>query len=164
MRYLEIGIIFVDSALTNDLDSNRSGSEDSGLQQVSYVQNLCMKFPALRPIVLVLKKLLQPTGLNKVANDGINSYGLFLMASTFLNTCDATSMGQQLAELLNYYGNFFDPSTTSLDGTSFNPRYGFENDPMVTIDPLGPVRNLTHFSSRVAEIQLLFKKAYSIII
>jgi len=113
---------------------------------------------------MVLKKILHQKDLNKVVNGGINSHSLFLMASTFLNNYNANSMGQKLTEFLNYYGNLFDPSTTSLDGTSFNPRYGNENDYMVIIDPLNPVKNLTRRSYKIAEIQLVFKKAYNIII
>jgi hypothetical protein len=61
-------------------------------------------------------------------------------------------MGKNLTEFLNYYGNFFDSSTTSIDGTSFNPRYGNVNDPMIAIDPLNPVNNTTRCSYRIAEI------------
>jgi hypothetical protein len=63
-------------------------------------------------------------------------------------------MGINLTEFLNYYGNFFDPSRTQLDGTIFSNRYaGNSIDPMVVIDPLNPVNNTTKSSFRINEIQ-----------
>lgn len=113
-----------------------------------------MDFTDLRPIVMVLKKLLQLKDLNQPYHGGISSYSLVLMTSTFLHTCDAHSMGINLTEFLNYYGNFFDPSRTQLDGTSFSTRYnGSLIDPMVVIDPLNPINNTTKSSFRITEIQ-----------
>lgn len=75
-----------------------------------------MEFSDLKPIVMILKKLLETYNLNEPYHGGLSSYSLVLMTSTFLNTCSANSMGKNLSEFLNYYGNFFNPSITGLNG------------------------------------------------
>lgn len=78
-----------------------------------------MHFVDLKPIVMVLKKLLEASNLNQPYHGGLSSYSLVLMTSTFLNTCAANSMGKNLTEFLNYYGNYFDPAITGLNGEQF---------------------------------------------
>ena len=95
-----------------------------GIQCITYIQSLCMKFTDLKPIVIVLKKLLQTSNLNQPYLGGLSSYSLVLMTSTFLNTCNAHSMGKNLTEFLNYYGNFFNPSITGLNGDCYYPLIG----------------------------------------
>lgn len=69
-----------------------------------------MDFPTLKPIVLVLKKILLVHNLNQPYLGGLNSYSLVLMTSAFLNHCAGVeSMSKNLREILNYYGSYFDP-------------------------------------------------------
>ena len=46
---------------------------------------MSMRRNELKPIVLVLKKLLQNYDLNNAYRGGLNSYSLVLMTYTFLN-------------------------------------------------------------------------------
>ncbi len=97
-----------------------------------------MKFSDLKPIVMILKKLLQKSKLNSPYHGGVSSYSLVLMTSTFLCMCSSVSqMGKNLTEFLNYYGNYFNPNATSLNGSCFYPIIGgVSQDPMVVVDPL----------------------------
>ena len=113
-----------------------------------------MKFPDLKPIVITIKKLLQNHNLNQPYYGGISSYSLVLMASTFLNTCadkSSNSMGKNLREMLNYYGNYFQPKINALNGEKFFFP-DLCDDPMTVIDPLNPSNNTTRTAYRIGEI------------
>ena len=70
----------------------------------------------MRPIVLVLKKILHNHDLNQPYLGGLNSYSLVLMTSTFLNIFnEVKSMSKNLRELFNFYGSFFDPQTNMIE-------------------------------------------------
>ena len=78
-----------------------------------------MKFKDLRTIVIVLKKLLEYKDLNEPYRGGLSSYSLVLMITSFLNICDAHNKSKNLSEFLNFYGNYFDPLKTYLDGNQY---------------------------------------------
>ncbi len=104
MRYLGVDITFEELGV------------NLGIECIAYIQNLCMKFVELKPIVLVLKKLLALNDMNSPYSGGLSSYSLVLMVSTYLYTCETRSMGKNLVEVLSYYGNYFNPSVTGLNG------------------------------------------------
>jgi DNA polymerase sigma len=95
-----------------------------------------MQLTDLKPIVMVLKKLLQNNNLNSPYLGGLCSYSLVLMTSTFLKQQNANSMPINLTEFLNYYGNYFNPSTTQLNGETFYHIFEVRQDPMIVNDPL----------------------------
>lgn len=74
------------------------------------------------------------------------------MTSTFLNRCSAISTGKNLSEFLNFYGNYFDPKKTSLNGTEFISINGLQSDVMIVIDPLNPSNNTARNAFRIGEI------------
>ena len=90
----------------------------------------------MKPIVLILKKLLQCKNLNQPYLGGLSSYSLVLMTSSFLKSQNTNSMAKNLTEFLNYYGNFFNPYMTQLDGENFYPIYDIRSDPIIVNDPL----------------------------
>lgn len=116
----------------------------------------------MRPIVLVLKKLLQNSNLNSPYHGGLSSYSLVLMTSTFLYTNNAFSMGKNLTEFLNYYGNFFNPMISGLNGENFMLNLN-STDPLTVLDPLNPNNNTTRNAFRIKEILQLFKKAHALL-
>jgi DNA polymerase sigma len=70
----------------------------------------------LKPIVLVLKKLLQNHGLNHPYHGGLNSYSLVLITSAFLHRFNVVeSVSKNLVEFLRYFGYFFDPQNTIVE-------------------------------------------------
>jgi DNA polymerase sigma len=122
-----------------------------------------MDFQDLKPIVLVLKKLLHNSNLNSPYHGGISSYSLVLMTSTFLYTNNAFSMGKNLTEFLNYYGNFFNPLITGLNGEGYMLNLN-NADPIMVLDPLNITNNTTRNAFRIQEILQLFKRAHALII
>lgn len=88
MRYLGIDITFEDS----------SSRVNQGILCIQFIQELCCKQPSLKPIVLVLKKILQRYNLNQPYSGGLNSYSLVLMTSAFLKRFggEVTSMSKNL--------------------------------------------------------------------
>lgn len=107
-----------------------------------------MDFQDLRPIVIVLKKLLQNNNLNSPYHGGLSSYSLVLMTSTFLYTNNVFSLGKNFTEFLNYYGNFFNPMISSLNGENFMLNLN-NADPIVVLDPLNPSNNTARNAFRI---------------
>lgn len=58
-------------------------------------------------------------------------------------------MGKNLKEFLNYYGNFFNPLNTGLNGECYYPLLGTSNDPIVVLDPLNTLNNTTRTAFRI---------------
>lgn len=171
MRYLGIDITFEDhnnQQLYEYEVPSPSGSPfmsgvskiNLGIQCISYIKSLCMKFQDLKPIVMILKKLLQKSHLNSPYHGGLSSYSLVLMTSTFLSTCSSNQMGKNLTEFLNYYANYFNPNATALNGSVFYPILGMSQDPMVVVDPLNQMNNTTRNAFRIREIQQVFRQAH----
>lgn len=162
MRYLGIDITFEDqSGFGYEYESNspsvspyHSGVSkvNLGIQCITYIKSLCMKFADLKPIVMILKKLLQKSNLNSPYHGGLSSYSLVLMTSTFLSMYSVNQMGKNLTEFLNYYGNYFNPSITGLNGSSIFSVIGMAQDPMIVVDPLNPLNNTTRNAFRISEI------------
>ena len=57
---------------------------EDGLRAIDAVKEYMDKMPALKPIVLLVKALLAPRGLNTAATSGLGSYTLICMAVSFL--------------------------------------------------------------------------------
>jgi len=62
------------------LDVSIDGPTHSGISSTSFVRSLTSRMSSLRPLVLVLKKLLAVNKLNDPFSGGLSSYGLVLMA------------------------------------------------------------------------------------
>ena len=66
------------------LDVSIDGPTHSGISSTSFVRSLTSRMSSLRPLVLVLKKLLAVNKLNDPFSGGLSSYGLVLMAMFLL--------------------------------------------------------------------------------
>jgi DNA polymerase sigma len=88
------------------------------------------------------------------------------MTSTFLNLNKIQAMAKNLKEFLNYYGNYFNPQQTSLNGETFQAINIFEvrTDPMIVNDPLNQHNNTTRNAYRISEIQHVFRIAHQLIV
>ena len=71
-------------------------------------------------------------------------------------------MGKNLTEFLNYYGNFFNPMVTGLNGENYMLTLS-NQDPIMVLDPLNLTNNTTRNAFRINEILALFKRAHSLI-
>ncbi|PNH08481.1 DNA polymerase sigma, partial [Tetrabaena socialis] len=56
----------------------------SGPRAAEYIRKQVALFPALRPLVLVLKSFMKAEGLGEVVNGGLSSYGLTFMTIAHL--------------------------------------------------------------------------------
>jgi DNA polymerase sigma len=77
--------------------------------------SLIDEFPALRPLVLVLKQFLKERGLCVSYTGGLTSYAVVLMVARYLQE-QATHLdaGSLLLGFLDFYGNTFDPRSTGI--------------------------------------------------
>jgi len=95
-------------------------SASLAISSVYKIKELQQKYKDLRSIVLIVKKLLQKHDLNKSYHGGLNSYSIVLMTSTFLENegiNKVNSLGCNLEQFFNFFGNFFDSGKQGMDGT-----------------------------------------------
>jgi DNA polymerase sigma len=87
------------------------------------------------------------------------------MTSAFLKMFGTPSMSKNLRELLNYFGNFFEPSLTviesNLDLQSVQQPLC---EPMTVVDPLNEHNNVTRSAFNIKQIQAIFKAAFTTLI
>ena len=129
------------------LDISFEGSSHNGLATNSMVLSLIHEFPALRPLVLILKTFLIRRGFCAAYTGGLSSYALLLLVARFLQeisrptataaalTASCTAdLGALLINFLDFYGNRFDPRVS---GISTVNRCFFNRDELhaMTRDP-----------------------------
>ena len=111
---VRIDLTFLDTNKNNMSVTTRLSSFESPSQQaVEFVKNFVLCFPEIRPLILVLKRLLQLEKLNSSFHGGMSSFGLFLIIFAFLklrkcnpNYLYTNNLGSLLLEFLDFYANF----------------------------------------------------------
>ena len=99
----------VDISISDDLNS----TDHLGIQQSYYINQKIKEYPVLRPVCLVLKKLLVNNGLNDPYTGGLGSFSLFLMLYLALSQENLTSsqrfQGEStyLARLFSWFLHYF---------------------------------------------------------
>lgn len=111
------------------VDSNSGISVDvsfdvsNGPENVALIKDYLRRYPALRPLVLVLKCFLLQRKLNEVFSGGIGSYCLILVAMSHLQMYGSNfrrspdqkpSLGTLLIDLLHLYGKLFNYTNVGL--------------------------------------------------
>lgn len=111
------------------VDSNSGISVDvsfdvsNGPENVGLIQDYLRRYPALRPLVLVLKCFLLQRKLNEVFSGGIGSYCLILVVMSHLQMYGSNfrrspdqkpSLGTLLIDLLHLYGKLFNYTNVGL--------------------------------------------------
>lgn len=151
-------------------DNSANGELSSVWYGIKFVEWLKVEAdlsPYLRPLVILLKKLVALHGYNIPFHGGISSYVLTLMVSAFLRTFPATpSIGQAFTDILVYYGAIFDPGRTMvymgraiLDVGAVRK----QSDVLVT-DPFRPEFNAAATLTQFAEIQQLLLASHRYLI
>lgn len=121
---------FVDASTHLHVDI--SFENDSGLVANETFLNWTRTYPALPPLVLVLKHFLSMRGLNEVYSGGIGSFTVTcLLVSLHQLLPSVTSgrvqprhnLGLMLMEFLDLYGSHFDTRHTGIRVDSANPGY-----------------------------------------
>lgn len=86
---------------------------DNGLKNVAVIKSYIEQFPALRPLLLVVKCFLQQRGLNEVYTGGLGSYAIFLLVVSHLQMLkynfpkSKVNLGNVLHQFFQLYGKQF---------------------------------------------------------
>lgn len=100
------------------VDVSFEGQWHNGQASNRLVLGLIDEFPALRPLVAVLKQFLKERGLCESYTGGLSSYALVLLVARYLQEqAVAPDAGSLLWGFLDFFGNAFDPRTTGISVT-----------------------------------------------
>lgn len=95
------------------IDVSFEGNGHQGLEANKLNLSLLNEFPALRSLVLVLKRFLSGRGLCEAFSGGLSSYAIILLCARFLQEQplgECLDIGAMLLGILNFYGNQFQPA------------------------------------------------------
>ncbi|OSD00930.1 Nucleotidyltransferase, partial [Trametes coccinea BRFM310] len=153
-----------------------------GLRAVPILRNYFERLPALRYLVLVLKGLLTRHGLNTAASSGLSSYGLILLAISFLQLNPmkrpaeyieqplvSESLGVLLMDFLEYYADIFPYATSYVSVTQGKllPKEdkGWANaahpEGLCIECLLNPENDVGRPTSKIRTIRALFREAHN---
>jgi len=117
----------------------------------------------LKPMTIMLKKLLKSSGLNNSFLGDISSYGLNFMVSAFLRMCpNSPTKGECFMELLHYYGAVFKSSEMMIvngDYVMLMP-VQVQKDCLVITDPFKPGINAAANVTRFGKLQECVKNVW----
>lgn len=88
---------------------------ENGVNNVSRIKGFLEKYPALRPLLLVVKYFLHQRGLNDVYTGGLGSYAVLLMLVSHLQLAmynfpkTKANLGAQLQQFFELYGQLWNP-------------------------------------------------------
>ena len=134
-------------------------------QNIDYNNSKLKQYPEIKPLFLILKRLIKKSKLNSVFDGGLSSHSLFLMITSYImiiKTNTHPNLGDILIDLLHFYGNFFKYTNTIIDITMPNPyiviHEGQFTVPMI-IDPISK-NNVSKSSFNFRQIQELFSSVH----
>jgi DNA polymerase sigma len=88
-------------------------------KQLDYVKTSLIKFPEIKPLTFILKRIFHINNLNQTFNGGLSSFSLFLMILAYVKVHRTNNpmfnLTKLLSDLLICYGNYFDFYTTLID-------------------------------------------------
>ena len=148
-----------------------------GLLQSNFVREKLEEYPVLRPVCLMLKKLLVKYDLNDPYTGGLGSFSIFVMLyaalyfertnSNILFQSENTYKARLFAYFLSYYGEWFNVESHTLFFPDKSvpivvPKIssGLDSSFKKTLwvyDPTNSKNNTTQKAFRIEEIQKLFK-------
>ena len=149
-----------------DITFEDEGGRHMGVATCAWVLELMSRFPQCQECFLPLKQLLFKHCLNSAYHGGLSSYSLLLWLAAYISEHPDQRGGELLLSFLKFYGTEFNPRTTAICLTSasaFSPRPQPVFTICETIDPLRTDNNTTKGAYRVAEVQELFRKAYTFV-
>ena len=155
-----------------------------GLRALTFVSQVVMKNPVLRPMMLFLKQFLLEEGVLNVKDKsgGMTSYALFVLCVNYLRqggwldswtAQEVWQWGGIMRDFFDLYGNNLDFSTV---GVSVNGVYGLgpagllHTGPCVIDDPVSPGRtsgrpgNLGQNMFRINDVQRAFQKGWHLMV
>ena len=162
-----------------------SFNQASGVDGSDNIRALLVKYPAIRPLLLVLKQFLVCRGLNEVFSGGLGSYAVTLMLTSFLQLhpllqtkwISATdNLGVLLIEFFELYGknlNVEQVGISILGQKNGNSAY-FDKDErrwthprksylLSLEDPYNPENDVTKGSFQIVNLRQAFQHAYEML-
>lgn len=106
---------------------------DNGVQNVPLIKSYINQFPALRPLVLVVKCFLHERNLNEVFTGGLGSYTILLLVASHLQMMaynfphGKANLGMQLQTFFELYGRIMNVAIAGIQGRD-NGRYFEKTD------------------------------------
>jgi len=132
-----------------------------GIQCTDFIQHILYQFNQLKPLVIILKKMLNKAELNNSYLGGMNSCNLTLLVYAFLNTSNSfENNGQALLNLLEYFGKIFDINTMAIINNFIILNNNIESALFIS-DPILPQLNAAKNVTKFSEIQSLFLKIFN---
>lgn len=122
-----------------------SFNRDSSVEFVEQIESYLCKYPALRPLLIVIKSMISQSGLGIVEMGGLPSYGVLLLVYFHLklfrvNFPDrAINLGTILVSFFELYGTFHNCNIVGVApgaGMYYNKHERFDTEP----------ENISHFS------------------
>lgn len=136
-----------------------------GIRNTEFVLSKSAEIPVLKPVCIIIKKLLNTYGLNKPFSGGMSSFTVFLMASAFIQMNPVFIRPSHcLLHFLDYYGNIFDYTKMAIMG-GYIALLQTNNRNLVNVgiaisSPLQPEVNVAYNVTRYEEIRECFRKAH----
>ncbi|EEF38121.1 nucleic acid binding protein, putative [Ricinus communis] len=143
---------------------------DNGPKAAEFIKDAVRKWPALRPLSLILKVFLQQRELNEVYSGGIGSYALLTMLMAVLKASSEHNLGVLLVYFFDFYGRKLNTTDVGVSckgaGTFFSKRKkGFMNKGrpfLIAIeDPQAPDNDIGKNSFNYSQIRSAFSMAFS---
>lgn len=100
-------------ARDSNVQCDISFGQSNGIQNVPVIKRYIADFPALRPLLFVLKCFLKQRSLNEVFSGGLGSYSVLLMVVSHLQNLDnnfpgaKANLGTALMNFFRFYGRTF---------------------------------------------------------
>lgn len=146
----------------------------NGVDNVPRIKGFLEQYPALRPLLLVVKCFLRQRGLNDVFTGGLGSYALLLMVVSHLQMAAhnfpkvKANLGTQIQHFFQFYGEMWNPCLTGIqirDGGMYYDKFErFGSAPFETLrfsieDPNDVNNEIARNSFGVLKIRTAFQNA-----
>lgn len=153
-----------------------SFGQSNGPKNVPIIRQYLQDYPALRPLLLVVKCFLQQRSLNEVYSGGLGSYGVLLLVVSHLQMVPYNFMGMKanlgmaLQQFFQLYGRLFNYCVAGIavkdNGSYFNKVQRYDTLPGDTIrysmeDPNEVENEIGPSSFAAPRVRKAFANAYS---
>lgn len=156
-----------------------SFNQDSGVDGSEHIKSLVNRFPALRPLLLVMKQFLVVRGLNEVYMGGLGSYALTLLIASFLRLHPMLqskwirqdlNLGVLLIEFMELYGkllNYDQVGVSLLNGYFLKEKRGWLNGKKSSLlsveDPYEQENDVTKGTFGIQTVRQALSHGYDIL-
>jgi DNA polymerase sigma len=140
---------------------------------INYYTNILKKNPEIKPLTLIIKKLIRKNHLNRVFEGGLSSHSIFIMVASNIkllksnnnNNNNKLNLGELLLDLLRFYGYVFNYTNTIIDITKNNPYVITQEYSKIPIflDPITNI-NISKSSYQFDKVKDLFYNTYTMLV